>query len=767
MSIFKINNHFRLHREVAVLFTVLFCVLLFFPICSYAEEATTAELVFSKKLYHKHVGTEGVYGGCYTKAETIEKTVEKECGGSMAYWPELGTSSCSRCGAGYTGDQSGRKCFKTTYETVKETTYVLGCDMSEGTPMGTLTVTKNTGEWTKSVILQASYKVNSKVSVKSKPFIWNGTAATDNPELVVTENGTYTLKLNAGSNVNAQKGTISVEVKNIDVTGPAFSFYEKDPKTDWTTEGVCVYNITAQDQQPDGTAGCGLHEKPFSFDAGTTWIADNTCFYQDNGSYEVLVRDRLDNITKQSIIISNIDKTPPTARAEYVREANQPSVRIAITASDLQLDGTAGCGLHDQPYSYDGGKNWREEAVYTVSKNRVVEIAVRDKLGNTVYLNEKIDNIDSWGPKLEYTVEPEEWTHEKVILRLAATDINEDGTEGSGLPEEWYSLDDGNSWKSETELEFVENQTLQVILRDLHNNQTREEITIDNIDTQAPKVSLRSREVTIGDSKRVEIIIKAKDEQSGLEKKAYSWNGGAYTDKRSMVVSENGSYAVKVRDRAGNVGKAVIQVNSFPEKEEESEESEEEPPVSTEESTSTEEEESTEQIVSTEETSSTEEVDTTDEVTEQESWDEMESETVVVTLEELGEELEGIVPQEVKKDKGMSIGKWITILLLALAALLLAILLLLAWLRSMAVYGKNVKGEWKYLGRVWILRREERYSVRVEEELFEKCETAQFRFHPAWGFAQMHEEEEMYFYFPEGICMMGKICEKIEIALYK
>ena len=145
----------------------------------------------------------------------------------------------------------------------------------------------------------------------------------------------------------------------------------------------------------------------------------------------------------------------------------------------------------------------------------------------------------------------------------------------------------------------------------------------------------------------------------------------------------------------------------------------------------------------------------------------MESETVVVTLEELGEESEGIVPQEVKKDKGMNIGKWVTILLLALSALLLAILLLLAWLRSMAVYGKNVKGEWKYLGRVWILRREERYSVRVEEELFEKCETAQFSFHPAWGFAQMHEEEEMYFYFPEGICMMGKICEKIEVALYK
>ena len=766
MSIFKINNHFILLKGTAVLVTALCCVLLFFPVSSYAEESSTAGLVFSKKLYHKHTGTEGVYGGCYTKAETTEKTVEKECGGSMSYWPELGTSSCSRCGAGYTGDQSGRKCFKITYETVKETTYVLGCNMGEETSLGTLTVTKSTNEWTKNVILQASYKVNSKVSVKAKPYIWNGADATDNAEFVVTENGTYTLRLNAGANVNTKKGTVTVEVMNIDVTGPVFGFYEKDPETDWTTEGVCVYNIKAQDLQPDKSTGCGMHEQPFSFDGGGTWTADNTYFYTDNGTYEIFVRDRLDNITKQSIVISNIDKTPPTASAEYSREASQASVRITINANDVQPDGTAGCGLHEQPYSYDGGKNWREEAAYTVSKNRVVEIAVRDKLGNTVYLDEKIDNIDSWGPKLEYTVEPDTWTRDTVTVHLMATDINEDGTPGIGLAEEWYSLDEGNSWKSETELELAENQTLQILLRDLHNNQTREQILIDHIDRQAPKVSLQSKELSVGDSKRVELVVKAKDEESGLEKKAYSWNGGAtYTDQRSMVVSENGNYAVKVRDRAGNVGKAVIRISIFPEKEdetEEPEESEEEPSSSTEEASTTEEQESTEESVSTEETDTTEELTET----ESESMDEPEPETVLVTLEELGEEPESIMPREIKKEKATGIVKWITILMLALAALLLAVLLLLAWLRSMTVYGKNRNGDWHYLGRVWIMRREERYVVNISEEMFEKCETARFCFKPAWGFVQMHEDEEMYFYFPEEICMTGRISENIEIALF-
>ena len=67
-----------------------------------------------------------------------------------------------------------------------------------------------------------------------------------------------------------------------------FISYEKEPKTEWTMEGVRVYNISAQDLQPDQTIGCDLHEMPISFDNGVTWTKDNTNFYTDNGTYEVL-----------------------------------------------------------------------------------------------------------------------------------------------------------------------------------------------------------------------------------------------------------------------------------------------------------------------------------------------------------------------------------------------------------------------------------------------------------------------------------------------
>ena len=171
MSFFRIKNYLMLTKMAAFLMTAFCCVLFIFPISGYADDGNTSSVIFSQKLYHKHVGTEGVRGGCYTKEKTTSKQIEKECGGVMNYWPDLGTSSCQRCGAGYKGDQSGRKCFKTTVENVTETTYVIGCEKTESTSVGTVTVEKSTSAWTKQVVLSASYTVTSDVAVKEKPYI--------------------------------------------------------------------------------------------------------------------------------------------------------------------------------------------------------------------------------------------------------------------------------------------------------------------------------------------------------------------------------------------------------------------------------------------------------------------------------------------------------------------------------------------------------------------------------------------------------------------
>lgn len=758
MSIFKSKN-FSLLQKGAVFFAAVFCCIVFlFPTHGYAEEADTTELLFSQNLYHKHIGNSSSNGGCYTVKKTRKKTEEEKCQGTMVYYPEVGRTSCDKCGGSYSGDQSGRECWETTTKTVTETYYDIGCKMTTNTQMGTLTVRKSTDDWTKSLTLQAFYEVSDKVKVKENPFIWNGADATTESEFLVTENGNYTLQLNAGSNVNTQKGIVTVPVTNIDVTGPVVQSMTQQPLTEWTKDGVVVSGIVAADLQPDQSYGCGVHGLPFSYDGGATWTEEDTHLYTENGTYEILVRDKLENISTQSVLVSNIDVTPPSVLAEYDHGANQKEVTITVTAQDLQPDGSTGCGLHEEAFSYDGGKNWSAETEYTVRENGTVEIAVRDKLDNIYKVEEGIGNIDNKGPLLEYTLVPDTWTNQSVTVHLTAIDKNADGSDGIGLPPEWYSLDGGSSWLSEGTLIADENKTIDITLRDLHNNQSIKQIVIDNIDKSKPKVSIVKRKKYIDGKRRMELTAKAKDEGSGLAKKAYSWEGNAYGRESSIIVSSNGTYVVKVRDKVGNTGWTSIEIDSFPEDEEE----ETDIPKTTEEETTTVPEEPATEPDGPEES---DEDDPSENETEE--WDsEEETETGLLLMEERIDEPEAEVGQELQKESGSSVWKKLIAILLAVMLLLIILLLLWVWLRTIAVYVKDHTGKMCYVGRRWISFAEDRYEVKVPETLLEKCETTQFCFKPAWGFVQLHEDEEMFFYFPENVCTSHNICEKMEISLF-
>lgn len=759
MFIFKSKKFSLLPKCAAFLAAVFCCLVFFFPTHGYADEADTTELLFSQNLYHKHTGSSSAKGGCYTVKKTKTKTEEEKCQGTMVYWSNIDRTSCDTCGASYSGDKSSRECWTTTTKTVTETYYDIGCNMSGNTQMGTLTVRKSTNDWTKELTLQAFYEVSDKVKVKEQPFIWNGAEATADSEFLVTENGTYTLRLNAGSNVNTQKGTVTIPVANIDVTGPVLASCLQEPLSEWTKDGVTVSNIVTADLQPDQTYGCGEHELPLSYDGGVTWTAERTHSYMENGTYEILMRDKLENVSKHNILISNIDRTPPAVLVEYDHEPNQLEVTIAVTAQDLQPEGTQGCGLHELAYSFDGGQNWSADSTYTTRENGVVEIAVRDKLENIFRMEEGVGNIDNSGPQLEYTLVPDTWTNQSVTVHLAAVDRNVDGSDGIGLPLEWYSLDGGSSWLSENVLQMDENKSIDIILRDLHNNQNRQQIVIDNIDKQKPKVSIVKRKIYTEDGRKIELTAKAKDTQSGLAKKAYSWDGGAYSKQSGILVSSNGTYVVKVRDLVGNVGSASIEIDSFPEDDEE----ENDPPMQTEEETTTASEEPlTEEDDPKEDTQE----DSTEETEETEREEETEAETVLVTLEERVDEPESVMTQEIRRENNAAVWKWLLMMLLALGLLLAVLLLFWAWFRTIAVYVMDCSGKMCYQTRLWIGLNDERYEVKISERLLEKCETTHFCFKPAWGFVQMHEETEMYFYFPEDICISHKICEKMKISLF-
>lgn len=341
---------------------------------------------------HSHVGSKNSGGGCYSHRVSGSKTIEVSCDGTMVYNPATDTTGCDRCGAGYHGDQSGRSCFTTTTETESYTYYEIDCGKDTSTPLGSLTLTQSTQDWSQSLDLLASHELYQEIPLEEQMYLING-SATSNHVISVSENGIYTLQLNISENPQYYKANVSVEVRNIDHTPPSVASCIKEP-TDWTNDGVMVTLNKIEDRQPDGTNGVGLHELAFSYDEGKTWGADTQHYYTKNGQHKILIRDGLNNIATLKTTIKTIDTMGPTVK-EVIYDHTQDIKETVVTviAEDLLEDGTEGIGLNEMPYSFDGGKTWTDQNTITITKNQTITIMVRDQLGNSTSTGVEISNL--------------------------------------------------------------------------------------------------------------------------------------------------------------------------------------------------------------------------------------------------------------------------------------------------------------------------------------------------------------------------------------
>lgn len=767
MSIFKSKKASGIKRSAFVLLTAMCCIFFLFPIYSYAETSSdgasdgsvTEQTVFSSKVYHKHTGSRDKSGGCYSVAKTETKTVVIPCDGKMIYWPALDNTSCNRCGASYFGDQSGRGCWKSTTENRTSTYYALGCGLGEDTLLGTLTVRKSTNEWTKSVVLTASYEVDEALIVTEQPYIWNEGAATNSNTYEADACGEYSLRLNTRGNADSARSKIVMNVRNVDVTAPVIRAHEQEPAEGWNRDGIQVSLTEASDLQPDGTEGCGLHETPYSYDNGASWTAENTCFYKENGNYNILVRDKLENCFSYAVSFHNIDSTVPTLTVDYDKTVNSKTVEVKVQAQDLQPDGTEGSGLHEMPYSFDNGQSWTEDSTFLVDKNRSLFIAVRDKVGNVAYLEERIGNIDSYGPAIHYEMVSDSWTNTDVKLYIWAEDVNGDGSQGSGLSDKWYSLDDGKTWSNMPVHTISENKVITVIARDLLDNRSKQQIVIDQIDREAPQITLSVKVSGKGDKMKVKLQADASDERSGLHERAYSWDEGeSFSNESTKNVTRNGTYSVTVRDRAGNSKKESVEVDVFKTRVPATDEPQEADPDPVDQAPP--ETESGERLTTPPKESFPVEEE---EMTEPQTAEEINMEENVVLMEERVDDPEPVKVQELKEKDIWTRGELIVLIVLLLTFLLLMLFLFQLWVRTIVMLARDNRGQMQYMGRLWIRRREEHYEVLVPQHVIEQCETTHFRFCPSALFVRLHSEEDIHFLFPDGVCVTLPIAHKMEM----
>ena len=130
--------------------------------------------------------------------------------------------------------------------------------------------------------------------------------------------------------------------------------------------------------------------------------------------------------------------TGPNLKVHYFKDDTSwgKTKTIEIIASDL------GSGLAKKPYSYDGGKTWMSSNKRTYNKeDEVVNIVVKDRVGNKSSQTFKLDKVDVTGPDKPSITNPTNgnWVNYDFALTVSSSDRR------SGLGD-WYYSYDNNNW---------------------------------------------------------------------------------------------------------------------------------------------------------------------------------------------------------------------------------------------------------------------------------------------------------------------------------
>ncbi len=350
----------------------------------------------------------------------------------------------------------------------------------------------------------------------------------------------------------------------IDKTNPTIESVTKSIDT-MTNQSVTV-TINASDD-------VDLDSKPYSFDGGISWIAENQKEYQYNDTnINIQVKDHVGNITTydKEIKVDNIDKQGPTiSKVEKIPEDRwtNESVTIKVTASD-------DVKLAKEAYSFDDGLHYQESNEMTYENNKSgIKIKVKDDVGNETSYTEEINitNIDHTEPSITNVSKSESnWTSGSVTLTIEGVE----DLGGSGLHDkDRYSFDGGSSWQLGNTKEYLANESNIVIkvqdnAGNIYTYPTVQSIT--NIDTDGPDI--KSMNVSSEWEQTNEISTTVIDKDSGIAGYEYSTNEtineGNLTKQDNLTeeqtykksVDVNTKWYIHVKDQVGNVSSRNITV---------------------------------------------------------------------------------------------------------------------------------------------------------------------------------------------------------------
>lgn len=319
--------------------------------------------------------------------------------------------------------------------------------------------------------------------------------------LTFSENGSFELKFNDKA---GNPGSVIVAVNNIDKEVPVGSLTYST--SEWTNQ-----DVTATVTVTKPVTFEEINSLPETVTFNKVDDLTYTLTFAENEKVNLEFVDAAGNKGEVEVNVTNIDKVAPTAAVSYSTEelTNQDVIATLAPSEDVTI------------LNNDGSLS------KTFTENDTFEFLFVDRAGNRGSLEVTVNNIDKIAPHItigEYTTE---WTNQDITVTAS---MDEEGT---------------LSVKSYT---FTENGSFEFVATDLAGNVTRHTVQINNIDKEAPEITVKPYNT---DWTNQDITVEVSmDEEGTLNKQSHSF-------------TENGSYTFIATDRAGNVTEKKVTISNI------------------------------------------------------------------------------------------------------------------------------------------------------------------------------------------------------------
>ena len=260
-----------------------------------------------------------------------------------------------------------------------------------------------------------------------------------------------------------------------------------------------------------------------------------------------------DQVGNRSIVKSNafnLDNTAPEVEeSRNLNTLTNQNVEVTITANE-EIQEVEGWILSENKQSLI--------KEYSENTSEIENLTIKDIAGNETQLEvQPITNIDRQPAIVEVSYSIKELTNQNVIVTIKA---NEEIQEIEG----WTI----SANKKELTKQYTQNtnETEKLTIKDIAGNETIANITITNIDKQAPTITYEGIQ---NKAKQQNIKITVEDTQSGVEESSlkYVWTTNeeqpeeesftqSLTNGETITQEEEGTWYIWViaKDKLGNIG---------------------------------------------------------------------------------------------------------------------------------------------------------------------------------------------------------------------